>query len=49
MIGALAVPATALLAVTSPGLGPSSWHMAVHIACMGTLRAGPRGDHKSHG
>lgn len=34
LIGALAVPATGLLAVTSPGLGPLSWHMAVHIACM---------------
>jgi putative membrane protein len=34
LIGAFAVPAAGLLAVTSPGLGPLSWHMAVHIACM---------------
>jgi putative membrane protein len=34
LIGLLAVPMTALLAVTSPGLGPLSWHMAVHIASM---------------
>jgi putative membrane protein len=34
LIGALAVPATALLALTAPELGPLSLHMAVHIACM---------------
>jgi putative membrane protein len=34
LIGALAVPATGLLAFTSPGAGPVSWHMAAHIASM---------------
>jgi len=34
LIGALAVPATALLAVGVPSPGRLSWHMAAHIACM---------------
>jgi putative membrane protein len=34
LIGALAVPATGLLAFTAHGAGPVSWHMAAHIAGM---------------
>jgi putative membrane protein len=37
LIGALSVPAAALLAVTASRFGPLSWHMAVHIACMNVL------------
>ncbi len=34
LIGAFAVPATLLLALTAPEPGPLSRHMALHIACM---------------
>ncbi len=34
LVGAMAVPATAVLAVTTPDPGPMSWHMAIHIAAM---------------
>lgn len=34
LAGALAVPATILLALATPGPGPMSWHMATHIAAM---------------
>lgn len=34
LIGALAVPAAALLAITAPDPGPLSWHMAIHIGLM---------------
>jgi putative membrane protein len=34
LLGALAVPATALLAIAAPSPGPLSWHMAGHVALM---------------
>lgn len=37
LIGALAVPAASLLALTGLSFGPLSLHMAVHIACMNVI------------
>ena len=37
LIGALTVPATALLAIASPPPGHLSWHMAAHIALMNVI------------
>jgi len=37
MIGAVAVPAASLLALTAPSFGPLSLHMTVHIACMNVV------------
>jgi putative membrane protein len=37
LIGALAVPAASLLALTVPSFGPLSLHMAVHIASMNVI------------
>lgn len=37
LIGAIAVPAASLLALTVPSFGPLSLHMAVHIACMNVI------------